>query len=116
MVLLESIAWVIQEVSIVVKSIMMQELQTKMSRDKLDIVDVREQFETSRGHIKNAALLPLTGLNKADDVLDKDKTYYVVCQSGGRSLRAAKKLSKKGYDVVNVLGGMGAYKGPLVRE
>ena len=116
MVHLEYTVWVTQEELNVMNSIMMQELQTKMSREKLNIVDVREAFETSRGHIKGATLLPLTGLKQADDVLEKEKTYYIVCQSGGRSQKAAKKLSKKGYDVVNVLGGMGAYKGPLSRE
>lgn len=93
----------------------MQELQTKMSKEKLNVVDVRESFETDNGHIKGATLLPLTQLKQADKVLDKDKTYHIVCQSGGRSLRAAKKLSKQGYTVVNVMGGMGSYRGPLSR-
>lgn len=99
-----------------VSSMMIQELQTNLTKQKLHVVDVRENFETAKGHIKGAILLPLSQLKSADEKLSKDQTYYIVCQSGGRSLKAAKKLSKKGYTVVNVLGGMGAYRGPLVRE
>lgn len=112
----EFIKWETQEVLNMHNSMMMQELQTKMNCEKLNIVDVRETFETANGHIKGATLLPLSGLRKADAVLNKDETYYIVCQSGGRSQQASKKLAKKGYNVVNVMGGMGAYKGPLVRE
>lgn len=86
-----------------------------MSKEKLEILDVRETFETENGYIKGASLLPLTNIKQADQVLDKSKVYHIVCQSGGRSLRAAKKLSKQGYQVVNVMGGMGAYRGPLSR-
>lgn len=111
-----STQWHYLEVLIMFDSILMQELQSKMNREKVQVLDVREGFETSKGHIKGAVLLPLTGLKAADEVLNKDETYYVVCHSGGRSTRAAKKLSKKGYKMVNVLGGMSAYKGPLSHE
>lgn len=99
-----------------VSSVMMQEMQTKMNKEKIHVVDVREGFETANGHIKGATLLPLSNIKSAKDTLNKDNTYYIVCQSGGRSLKASKKLSKQGFNVVNVMGGMGAYKGPLVRE
>lgn len=116
MVPLASIVKGIQAVLLMVSSIMMQELQTKINKkETLNIIDVREGFETAMGHIKGATLIPLSQIKKADDVLDKDKTYHIVCQSGGRSLQAAKKLSKKGYQVVNVMGGMGAYTGSLKR-
>lgn len=105
----------IQGVLTLVSSMMMQEMQSKMSKEEVHIVDVREGFEHKMGYIEGATLLPLSKLKNADDVLDKSKTYYIVCQSGGRSLQAAKKLSKKGYNVVNVLGGMGAYNGKLTR-
>jgi len=33
----------------------------------------------------------------------------VICQAGGRSLRAVEALDAAGYDVVNVEGGMSAW-------
>lgn len=83
--------------------------------DKLNILDVREDDEYRGGHIKNAKSLPLSGLSDSIDSLDATKEYYVVCHAGGRSKRACDILSKKGFKVTNVMGGMSAYKGRTVR-
>lgn len=98
------------------KTVMMQELQTAMSKEKLQILDVRETPEIAMGHIKGAYSLPLSQIKSKLKTLDKDVEYHVVCQSGARSFQASKILAKKGFQVVNVLGGMGAYKGPLSYE
>ena len=45
------------------------------------------------------------------DARKKDKEYYIVCQSGGRSSMVCSELTNKGYDVVNVAGGVGSYIG-----
>ena len=50
-------------------------------------------------------------LENSEKYLNKDKEYYIVCQSGGRSTTACNKLINKGYDVVNVAGGVGTYMG-----
>ena len=42
-----------------------------------------------------------------------NETLYVICHSGVRSKMAAKKLKKKGYDVINVRGGMSAWPGDV---
>lgn len=42
------------------------------------------------------------------------ETLYVICHSGVRSKMAAKKLKKKGYDVINVRGGMSAWTGKII--
>lgn len=83
--------------------------------DSLNILDVREKDEFDSGHIKGAKFLPLSSLANQVDKLDKDKEYHVVCFSGGRSKQACDFLSKKGYKVTNVMGGMSAYKGRVVR-
>ena len=44
------------------------------------------------------------------------ETLYVICHSGIRSKMAAKKLKKKGYDVINVRGGMIAWTGETILE
>jgi rhodanese-related sulfurtransferase len=75
----------------------------KAIKDKKAILlDVREQSEWDEGHLKDAKLLPLSKLKKADakDLdLPKDKVIYTHCRAGSRSLQAAELLQKLGFDV-----------------
>jgi thioredoxin-like negative regulator of GroEL len=48
--------------------------------------------------------------NDRTSSLDKSKTVYIYCLSGGRSSSAAAELRMKGYQVVNLEGGMNAWK------
>ena len=52
-----------------------------------------------------------TLLSNPDKYLKKDKEYYILCQSGGRSLRVCSELSKEGFNVTNIAGGVGSYLG-----
>jgi len=47
-------------------------------------------------------------LKNPEKYLMKDKTYYIMCQSGARSNRTTKILNKQGYQVINVAGGVGS--------
>jgi rhodanese-related sulfurtransferase len=47
--------------------------------------------------------------------LDKSKEYHIICQSGGRSSRICYILKGKGFNVINVSGGTGRYRGNLER-
>lgn len=80
--------------------------------EKINLIDIREPYEYQSGSIKTARNIPMgTLLDKPENYLQPGKTYYIMCQSGGRSANATQILSRKGYDVVNVAGGMGAYTG-----
>ena len=74
-----------------IDSISTSELEAKL-REPIQLLDVRTPMEFRRGHIKNA------------------KNVH----SGVRSKLAAKKLKKKGYDVINVRGGMSAWTGKVI--
>ena len=69
------------------------------------IVDVREQREWDAGHLKGAILLPMSKLNKDEQLpellklLPKDKIIYTHCKAGGRALMCGDILKKQGYDV-----------------
>lgn len=95
-------------------SIGSDEFYQKEKSKKLAIVDVREVDEFENGHISQAQNSPLSVLDQGLDALDKNQQYYIICQSGGRSAMACEFLSSKGYDVVNVMGGMSAWKGEIV--
>lgn len=79
---------------------------------QIELIDIREPYEFKGGSIKTARNIPMgTILNAPEKYLIKDKTYYIMCQSGGRSSSATKALAKLGYNVINVSGGMGSYAG-----
>lgn len=79
---------------------------------KIELIDIREPYEYKSGSIKTAKNIPMRNLlENPEKYLIKEKTYYIMCQSGGRSGRTTKLLEKQGYQVVNVAGGMGSYVG-----
>lgn len=79
---------------------------------KIDLIDIREPYEYSNGTIKTARNIPMGNiLDKPEKYLTKEKEYYIMCQSGGRSSRTCDSLTRQGYNVVNVAGGVGSYLG-----
>lgn len=80
------------------------------------ILDVREDVEYVFGHIEGSVSIPLGELENRLDELDKDQDIFVICRTGTRSDLAAKILADKGFKkVYNVLPGMSAWKGDLVK-
>lgn len=69
------------------------------------VVDVREPNEYDAGHVPGAVLMPLATVPIRHSELPRDRTVYLVCQTGGRSFTAATWLAQQGYDVRNVTGG-----------
>jgi rhodanese-related sulfurtransferase len=83
---------------------------------KIDLIDVREPYEYKSGHLPTAKNIPMDELMvKAEKLLDKSKEYHIICQSGGRSSSVCGILRGKGFNVVNVSGGTGRYRGKLER-
>ena len=73
------------------------------------VLDVREPHEYAAGHVPGAVLTPLASVPDNLDRFRSDGPTYVICQSGGRSMRACEFAADEGYDVVNVAGGTGAW-------
>lgn len=86
------------------------EFQALNQKEDITILDVREVEEFQSGHIEGALNAPLSTLDKGYEQLDTSKRYYVICQGGMRSERACQFLETKGFDVVNVEGGMNQWK------
>jgi rhodanese-related sulfurtransferase len=74
------------------------------------LLDVREPDEWNAGHAPDAMHVPLAALAASVDRLDKDQPIVAVCRVGGRSERAAAVLLQRGYDAVNLAGGMQAWR------
>ena len=77
------------------------------------ILDVRTASEYQSGHIANALqanwLDPREFKNRTQ-YLDKSKTIYIYCQSGGRSASAQTALIQAGFNVVNLEGGISNWR------
>ena len=73
---------------------------------------MRERVEFATGHVPQR-LIPLSEFVSGYQVLDKDKTYHIICQSGARSGQACLFLEAQGYNVVNIAGGTSAWPGVL---
>lgn len=98
------------------KSKGMDEFYQEDYRQGATIIDVREVDEFTKGHIPSAKNIPLSELPESFSKLEKQTDYHVICHSGGRSAMACEFLAQKGYNVVNVMGGMSSWKGEIINE
>lgn len=77
----------------------------------INIIDVRKYSEYESEHIVNAENMPLDFVNEAMAKVDKNKTYYVHCAGGYRSMIFNSILRARGYDnLIDVQGGMKAIR------
>jgi len=78
------------------------------------LLDVRTlvEYHGELGHLPTAILIPHNELEGRLAELSgyKDKKIITYCRSGVRSVIASKILSKNGYDVYNMTGGMNLWK------
>lgn len=74
------------------------------------LLDVRSREEFKNGHAPRARNLPLDQLSDRAREIPAGRQVLAVCQSGGRSARATALLRDKGYDVLDVQGGMSAWQ------
>jgi len=74
------------------------------------LLDVREPFEHASARIEGAVLIPMGEVMQHLDQLPKDRPVVVQCQSGARSGRVAEYLRQKGYDAINLTGGIRAWR------
>jgi len=83
----------------------------------IKIIDIRTMPEWKEtGLVKNA--IPLTFfdeqgrydaeafMKELDKYVSKDKEFALICRTGSRSAAVSELLSKQGYKVVNIKGGM----------
>ena len=69
------------------------------------VLDVREPFEYTVGHVRGAQLLPMAQVHSRIAELPRSGRVYVICASGNRSYTAAGWLRNAGLDALSVAGG-----------
>lgn len=122
-------------------SIGVDNLYQYLNRDDVVYIDLRDYVDYSKKHLRNFEVVPYFALifdanagtegkpqlfggdvtapvstyEESDDLLEvyfpKDKTIFLMCQSGGRVGNMMKLLAAKGYDMNKIfnVGGMGQY-------
>ena len=94
-----------------IRSIDADELAAMSKKEKVNILDVRKKSEFLSEHIQDAENTPLDFINDSMAQIDKDKTYYVHCAGGYRSMIFNSILRARGYDnLVDVKAGFKAIK------
>ncbi|MBS1653321.1 MAG: MBL fold metallo-hydrolase [Bacteroidetes bacterium] len=94
-----------------VTSINADELADIMEQGPVNVLDVRKRSEYISEHIQDAENAPLDFINESMLQVDKDKTYYVHCASGYRSMVFCSILRARGYDnLIEVKGGFKSIK------
>ena len=71
-------------------------------------LDVRTDKERKQSVIKGSYHIPVTSIKEKEHELKKFKDAEIICycRTGSRSLTAASKLKKMGYNASNLSGGM----------
>ncbi|PID57686.1 MAG: rhodanese [Ignavibacteriae bacterium] len=102
-----------------VKNLNSSEFQKHLTEnDNSILIDVRTQEEHEEIRIPNSMLIDISQADFLDKInkLDKQKSYYLYCRSGSRSLNAATKMDKLGFEkVYNLAGGIIAWDGATER-
>ncbi len=89
-----------------ITSITANELATLKSKGNVEVLDVRKESEFLSEHMQDAMNTPLDFINDSMAQIDKDKTYYVHCAGGYRSMIFTSILRARGFDkLIDVKGG-----------
>ena len=85
--------------------------KAKENNTGINILDVRKKSEYDSEHIVGAVNTPLDYINDSMAAIDKNKTYYVHCAGGYRSMIFVSILKARGYNnLIDVDGGFKSIK------
>lgn len=75
------------------------------------IIDIRDNYQFNLGSIPTSINIPMNFLITNPSIyLNKNDTYYLYCEYGTRSKSVCNRLSRIGYNVINIEGGFSEYK------
>jgi rhodanese-related sulfurtransferase len=80
-----------------------------LSRDEIQLIDVRALYEHEAGRIAGGRLVELQILPTEAATIDRDRPVVFYCRSGARSAMATQAFRDAGYDAHNMAGGLLAW-------
>jgi molybdopterin/thiamine biosynthesis adenylyltransferase/rhodanese-related sulfurtransferase len=86
------------------------ELQVRLVREPVVLIDVREPREFAAGHVADAINVPIAELQQRIGELPRDQQLIFVCRSGARSLMACGIAARAGIiTIAHLEGGLLAW-------
>jgi len=77
-----------------------------LKKQNANIIDIRSIEKYNDNHIESSKNIPMQLLlQNPSKYLNYNETYYIYCQKGINSKEVCKRLTIKGYKVINVIGG-----------
>lgn len=97
------------------KSVDTQRFASAIDGGRVQLVDVRTPAEYAEGHIVGAVNIDVQSPDFAEKIttLNKSRKVAIYCRSGRRSKMAAEQLSKSGFKVVELDGGIQSWSGKI---
>lgn len=98
-----------------IETLNVQQVAQRNDESRIEMIDVRTPAEFGSVYVSIARNVPLESFDP-DAVMKQrsgqpDAPLYVICQGGGRSIKACEKLLAAGHtNVVNVAGGTNAWE------
>ncbi len=92
------------------QTIGVKEVEAVFRRPNTVLVDLRTKEEYDLYHLEGAVNIPYEDLEEHKKRLKKQTTYILYCERGGSSLMAAKELSRDGFSIYTVIGGIRAWE------
>ena len=96
-----------------IKVVSVEEMQSLMELDDIQLVDVRTPEEYKEGYIENFQNIDFLSPTFDEDIakLDKNKPVILYCKSGGRSASCAQKMVDAGFvKVYDLEGGISKWQ------
>lgn len=99
-------------------SLRINDLQTISSDPSSLLIDLRDPKDYQKKHLPSAINLPFESWQDNPGALEKYRSrhIYLYCEYGNVSILAARILAEAGYHVVNLTGGIHAYRGCCLRS
>lgn len=97
------------------ETISAKDVDNYIGKDNVQIIDLREPEEYKEGHIPTSINIPFREFENKMNQLSISGEFILYCDRGNLSLLLARDLSKEGYQMKTIYGGMRAYRGKIVR-
>lgn len=96
----------------ILESITLDDLQARLKKEKIMLIDVRPEEEYKAGHIADAVSIPLEQLKKRLNELPKNKTIVAYCRGPlcVMAVDAIKLLNKNKFNAIRMEDGFVEWK------
>jgi rhodanese-related sulfurtransferase len=74
--------------------------------DRVQLIDVREDYEWQAGRIPGSRHVSLGEVAAAAETIEREAPVVFVCRVGGRSTMAANAFRRAGYEAYSLAGGV----------